>query len=115
VRQPVGFPVLSAGDVGYGEGFQRAGELDYFLVERPQSGFFNAVFTFELFDHQLRVRPDFNFSGAEAGCLLKGGDDSPVFRLVIGGVSDAPGNTADGLALPVPDNGADRGPSRVAR
>ncbi len=46
---------------------------------------------------------------AKAGRLLQGGNDSPVLRLVIGGVSDAPGDTADDSTLPVLYNSAEFG------
>jgi len=79
------------------------------------SGFFDAVAAFKLFNHQLRIGFYANFSGAEADCLLQGGDDSPVFRLVVGGVANAPGDAANDPALPVLYNHTDRRRPGVAR
>lgn len=96
------------------EAFEGSGKLLHLPVERLEGGVSDPVAAVYLLYHQLRVEVDISLAGAQPDGFFQGGDDRPVFRLVVGCPADSLGKGGQQPPLTILDGGADSGLARVA-
>ena len=114
IGQPVRLGVLPARYMANAEPFEGGGQPLHLEVQRLEGGVSNPVAAVYLLYHQLRVEVDISLAGAQLDGFFQGGDNRPVFRLVVGGTADWPRKGGKQPPLTVLDGGADSGLARVA-
>ena len=107
--------ILLAGDMGDGEAFKRLLQLLYRLYRGLSEAFFTRYSPLICLTTSSESDLEVNLFGAQPDGFFQGGDDSRIFRLVIGGLPDAAGNAGNQPSLLVLDDSPYRRQARVAQ